>query len=58
MATPKSKTSVSKRNQRRSHDGLKPASCCVCPKCGEKKLPHHVCKACGYYDNKEIIAKK
>ncbi len=58
MATPKSKTSVSRKNTRRSHDGLKPMASCVCSKCGERKRPHHVCSACGSYDGKEVVAKK
>ena len=28
-----------------------------CPNCGELKLAHHVCGACGYYNKKEIIDK-
>ncbi len=26
-----------------------------CPKCKELVLAHHVCKACGSYDGKEVI---
>ena len=26
-----------------------------CPKCGEFVMNHRVCKACGYYDGKEIL---
>jgi len=26
----------------------------VCPNCGEMKLAHVVCKACGYYDGKLV----
>ena len=29
-----------------------------CPHCHEPVLPHRVCKNCGYYDGKEVIAKK
>ena len=26
-----------------------------CPQCGELKLPHVVCKNCGYYKGREIV---
>ena len=28
-----------------------------CAKCGEYVLAHHVCKACGSYDGKEVVKK-
>ena len=55
MAVPKKKTSPSRRNMRRSHHALKPAAYAECPNCGELKRPHHLCKACGYYDGREVI---
>ena len=55
MAVPKRKTSVSKRNMRRSHDSLKAINVVECPNCGEQKIIHHICKACGYYGDKEIL---
>jgi large subunit ribosomal protein L32 len=56
MAVPKKKTSKSRRNMRRSHDGLSPASYVECSNCGEMKRPHHLCKACGHYDGREVVA--
>ena len=55
MAVPKSKITRSKRNMRRAHDSLKAANLGECPNCGEPKLPHHVCGACGYYDGREVV---
>ena len=26
-----------------------------CPKCGEYKLSHRMCKACGYYNGREVV---
>ncbi|MBS3960568.1 MAG: 50S ribosomal protein L32 [Sandarakinorhabdus sp.] len=56
MAVPKRKTSPSKRNMRRSHHGLTAVNPQECPNCGELKLPHHICPACGFYDGREVIA--
>jgi large subunit ribosomal protein L32 len=55
MAVPKKKTSKSRRNMRRSHHALKPASYAECSNCGEMKRPHHVCSACGHYDGREVM---
>jgi large subunit ribosomal protein L32 len=54
MAVPKKKISTSRRGQRRSHDALKPAAYAECQNCGELKRPHHVCPACGYYNDREV----
>lgn len=58
MATPKRKTSPSRRGMRRAHHALKATKTAECKNCGAPKLPHHVCAACGYYEDKEIVAKK
>ncbi len=57
MAVPKRKTSPSKRNMRRSHHAISPASYHECANCGELKRPHHVCSHCGYYDGREVVTK-
>jgi large subunit ribosomal protein L32 len=58
MAVPKRKTSPSKRNMRRSHHRLAPATHAECPNCGEQKRPHHVCPSCGYYKDREVMKAK
>ena len=56
MAVPKKKTSKSRRGQRRSHDGLKfTAAVEPCPDCGELKLRHRVCGACGTYRGRSVV---
>jgi len=55
MAVPKKKISKSRRDLRRANDHLKPTGYVECANCGEMKLPHHVCRACGYYDSREVV---
>ncbi|MGF1447531.1 MAG: 50S ribosomal protein L32 [Pikeienuella sp.] len=58
MAVQQNRVTRSKRNMRRSHDALKAVSSVECPNCGELKLPHHVCGACGYYSGREVVRAK
>lgn len=57
MAVQQNKVSRSRRNMRRAHDALVAANPAECPNCGELKRPHHVCPACGYYDDREVVAR-
>lgn len=56
MAVQQNKVSKSRRNMRRSHDALVAANPNECPNCGELKRPHHVCGACGLYDDRQVVA--
>ena len=62
---PKKKRSIHKRNVRHAsweRDILKKLSNMVslstCTNCGESKLAHRVCKACGYYNGKQVLTIK
>lgn len=55
MAVPKQKISKSRRDMRRSHHALTSPALAECPNCGELKLPHHLCQACGYYKDREVV---
>ncbi len=56
MAVPKRKHSKARRDKRRSNVWKIEAPAIIkCPQCGEFKLPHRVCKACGFYNGREII---
>lgn len=56
MAVPKKRTSASRRNMRRSHHALAiPTHIDACPDCGEVKLRHHVCPACGRYRERQVF---
>lgn len=58
MAVPKRKISRTNRDKRRTHDRIKIVNINECPRCHSKKLAHHVCLACGYYKNTEIIPQE
>ncbi|MDP4109421.1 MAG: 50S ribosomal protein L32 [Bacillota bacterium] len=56
MAVPKRRISKTRRDKRRSsHWKLDIPGIAKCPKCGEFKLSHRVCKACGTYDGREVV---
>ena len=56
MAVPKKRTSRSVRDMRRAHDFLTASAATgPCPVCGELKLRHQICGACGAYRGKQIV---
>ncbi len=59
MAVPKRKVSKARRDKRRSNVWkLSMPGMVKCSNCGEYNLSHRVCSACGYYNGKQVIAKK
>ena len=58
MAVPKRKTSVSKRNMRRSHDSLKRINVILDKESGEPRLSHQIDLSTGMYKGREILKKK
>ncbi|MDY0297263.1 MAG: 50S ribosomal protein L32 [Acidobacteriota bacterium] len=54
MALPKRRHSHQRTHKRRSHDALKVEGLSVCPNCKEPKLPHRVCRNCGYYAGRQV----
>ena len=57
MAVQKSKKSPSRRNMRRSHDGLSNTAIAIEKTTGETHLRHHV-SASGFYKGKKAIETK
>ena len=56
MAVPKRKHSQARRDKRRSNVWKLDAPALMkCPKCGEYKATHRVCKNCGFYNGREVI---
>jgi large subunit ribosomal protein L32 len=58
MAVPKRKTSKRTKGQRNSHAALRPAMTTACRRCGYLRPPHRVCPQCGYYKDREVVAKE
>lgn len=56
MAVPKKKTSQARRDQRRAHHAMKSLNLVPCPNCGEPRVPHRVCRECGYYKGRTAVA--
>ncbi|WP_096435520.1 50S ribosomal protein L32 [Alteribacter populi] len=57
MAVPFRRTSKTRKNKRRTHIKLNVPGMVNCPECGEAKLSHRVCKACGSYKGKDVVNK-
>ena len=58
MAVPKRKTSVSKRNMRRSHDSIRKLNVVLDKDSGEPRLSHKIDLSTGMYKGREILKKK
>ena len=58
MAVQQNRVTRSKRGMRRAHDSLSAANVNECPNCGELKRPHHVCGACGFYNDREVVTSQ
>jgi large subunit ribosomal protein L32 len=55
MPVPKRKTPRSRSRSRRSQWKAKATTFSSCPQCRQPKLPHVVCKYCGYYAGRQVI---
>lgn len=58
MARPKKKISKERRNLRKANWKLEAPGLGTCPQCHELKVGHTVCKKCGYYKGKQVVAVK
>jgi large subunit ribosomal protein L32 len=55
MALPKTRYAHARQGERRAHLALKRPRLVDCSQCHRPKLPHTICKNCGYYDGREVI---
>lgn len=53
---PKNKSSKSRRDKRRANWKMSAPNLVKCSKCGALMMSHRVCKSCGSYNKKEILA--
>ena len=53
---PKNKSSKSRRDKRRANWKMSAPNLIKCSKCGALMMSHRVCKSCGSYNKKEILA--
>jgi len=59
VANPKRKTSKARRDSRRAQNyKMSAPGITECPQCHEMKLAHRVCKNCGHYKGKEVVASE
>lgn len=56
MAVPKRKWSKQRTRTARANWKLSSPNLVECPQCHSKKLPHKVCKTCGFYAGREIVS--
>ena len=59
MAVPKRRMSRSRTHKRRAnHDKLSLVHLSTCASCNSPVRPHHVCRECGTYRGREIVAPR
>lgn len=58
MAQPKRRWSKERTHTRRANWKLEEPNLTTCSHCHEAMLPHRICKNCGYYNGKLVVAKK
>ena len=56
MALPKGKVSKARGRSRRANWKLQLPAIVECSQCHKMKLAHRVCKHCGSYDGKQVVA--
>ena len=56
MPNPKRRHTKTRRDKRRTHWKLVAPNVTACPQCQQPKLPHRVCRSCGYYRGVEVVA--
>ena len=58
MGVPKRRVSHARQGERRAHLALSVPKLEECPPCHEPKMPHYVCKNCGWYNGRQAIEPK
>lgn len=58
MPLPKKRHSKQRGRKRRTHWKLSTLNLVPCPQCKQPKIPHQICKVCGYYKGKQVVEIK
>ena len=58
MPNPKRRHSKARGRKRRTHYKATAPAIAACANCGEMKMNHKVCPACGFYDGRSVILPK
>jgi large subunit ribosomal protein L32 len=58
VGVPKRRVTRARQGKRRAHLALSAPSLVECEHCHEKRLPHHVCPNCGWYNGRQAIELK
>ena len=58
MAVPKKRTSAARRDKRRAQHRPGRPRLARCPQCHSPRLPHRVCRVCGTYAGREVVAQE
>ncbi|MBA3490278.1 MAG: 50S ribosomal protein L32 [Longispora sp.] len=56
MAVPKRRMSRSNTRSRRANWKAQVVATVDCPQCKSAKLPHALCKVCGTYNGRQVVA--
>ncbi|HVA20797.1 MAG TPA: 50S ribosomal protein L32 [Candidatus Micrarchaeia archaeon] len=56
MAVPKERVPKARRDRRRSHLAVHAPTLVPCSRCRQLRPPHTLCRNCGHYNGREVIA--
>jgi len=55
VGVPRAHSTRGQKGRRRSHLALSKKVLVLCSHCKKARLPHTMCKYCGFYESKEVI---
>ncbi|PKB58974.1 MAG: 50S ribosomal protein L32 [SAR202 cluster bacterium Casp-Chloro-G2] len=57
-AVPRKKLTRARKGRRLASYRLSPLHPALCPRCRSAKLPHVVCRQCGFYRGRQVLEEK
>ncbi len=58
MAVPRNRMSNARKNSKRAHSAKQKKNPAKCSHCGSLIVSHRACAACGWYNQKDVLALK